>query len=347
MTLRVVIADKLGDAGIALLASSPEIHVVNLAGKSHDELVQALATATALIVRSETKVTAAMIDGAPELKVVARAGIGVDTIDVAAATRRGIAVMNAPGANTVSAAEHAIALLLSLLRHIPEAAETMRQGGWDRKRFEGSELRGKTLGVVGLGRIGGYVARVAHAFGMTIVAYDPFVTPQRAAELQARLVPIERLLEEADIVTLHVALTDETRHILNAPRLALMKPTAFLVNTARGELVDEGALVAAVKEKRIAGAAIDVFAEEPLPKESPLRGLDRVLLTPHLAASTSEAQRRVAIEICRVGEEPEGLHRAGEVVGRRRDVATRCHLPSSKLSLSILTIYATPLLRHP
>ena len=298
MTLRVVIADKLGDAGIALLASSPEIHVVNLAGKSHDELVQALATATALIVRSETKVTAAMIDGAPELKVVARAGIGVDTIDVAAATRRGIAVMNAPGANTVSAAEHAIALLLSLLRHIPEAAETMRQGGWDRKRFEGSELRGKTLGVVGLGRIGGYVARVAHAFGMTIVAYDPFVTPQRAAELQARLVPIERLLEEADIVTLHVALTDDTRHILNAPRLALMKPTAFLVNTARGELVDEGALVAAVKEKRIAGAAIDVFAEEPLPKESPLRGLDRVLLTPHLAASTSEAQRRVAIEIC-------------------------------------------------
>jgi len=281
-----------------LLASSPEIHVVNLAGKSHDELVQALATATALIVRSETKVTAAMIDGAPELKVVARAGIGVDTIDVAAATRRGIAVMNAPGANTVSAAEHAIALLLSLLRHIPEAAETMRQGGWDRKRFEGSELRGKTLGVVGLGRIGGYVARVAHAFGMTIVAYDPFVTPQRAAELQARLVPIERLLEEADIVTLHVALTDDTRHILNAPRLALMKPTAFLVNTARGELVDEGALVAAVKEKRIAGAAIDVFAEEPLPKESPLRGLDRVLLTPHLAASTSEAQRRVAIEIC-------------------------------------------------
>jgi D-3-phosphoglycerate dehydrogenase len=298
MTLRVVIADKLGDAGIALLASSPEIHVVNLAGKRPEELTQAMTTATALIVRSETRVTAELIDGAPELKVIARAGIGVDTIDVAAATRRGIAVMNAPGANTVSAAEHAIALLLSLLRHIPEAAETMRQGGWDRKRFEGSELRGKTLGVVGLGRIGGYVARLAHAFGMTIVAYDPFVTPQRAAELQAVLVPIERLLEEADIVTLHVALTDDTRHLLNAARLALMKPTAFLVNTARGELVDEMALVAAVKEKRIAGAAIDVFAEEPLPKDSPLRGLDRVLLTPHLAASTSEAQRRVAIEIC-------------------------------------------------
>ncbi|HKV71660.1 MAG TPA: hydroxyacid dehydrogenase [Gemmatimonadales bacterium] len=298
MSIRVVIADKLGDAGIALLASSPEIHVVNLAGKTREELDAALTTATALIVRSETKVTADMIARAPNLKVVARAGIGVDTIDVAAATKRGIAVMNAPGANTVSAAEHAIALLLSLLRHIPDAAESMKHGGWDRKRFEGSELRGKTLGVVGLGRIGGYVAQLAHAFGMTIIAYDPFVAPQRAVELQARLLPIEQLLAEADIITLHVALTDETRHLLNAQRLKLMKPTAFLVNTARGELVDELALVAAVKEKRIAGAAIDVFAEEPLPKDSPLRGLDRVLLTPHLAASTSEAQKRVAIEIC-------------------------------------------------
>ena len=298
MSIRVVIADKLGDAGVALLASSPEIHVINLAGKPKEELDQALATATALIVRSETKVTAEMIERSPNLKVIARAGIGVDTIDVAAATKRGIAVMNAPGANTVSAAEHAIALLLSLLRHIPEAAETMKQGGWDRKRFEGSELRGKTLGVVGLGRIGGYVAQVAHAFGMTIVAYDPFVAPQRAVELQARLLPIEQLLAEADIVTLHVALTDETRHLLNAQRLKLMKPTAFLVNTARGELVDEQALVSAIREKRIAGAAIDVFAEEPLPKESPLRGLDRVLLTPHLAASTAEAQKRVAVEIC-------------------------------------------------
>jgi len=298
VSIRVVIADKLGDAGIALLASSPEIHVVNLAGKTREELDAALTTATALIVRSETKVTAEMIAGAPNLKVVARAGIGVDTIDVAAATKRGIAVMNAPGANTVSAAEHAIALLLSLLRHIPDAAESMKHGGWDRKRFEGSELRGKTLGVVGMGRIGGYVAQLAHAFGMTIIAYDPFVAPQRAVELQARLLPIEQLLQEADIITLHVALTDETRHLLNAQRLKLMKPTAFLVNTARGELVDEMALVAAVKEKRIAGAAIDVFAEEPLPKDSPLRGLDRVLLTPHLAASTSEAQKRVAIEIC-------------------------------------------------
>ncbi|HTY06713.1 MAG TPA: hydroxyacid dehydrogenase [Gemmatimonadales bacterium] len=298
MTFRVVIADKLGDAGIALLASSPEIHVVNAAGKPRAELDAALTEAAALIVRSETRVTAEMIERAPGLRVIARAGIGVDTIDVAAATKRGIAVMNAPGANTVSAAEHAIALLLSLLRHIPEAAETMRQGGWDRKRFEGSELRGKVLGVVGLGRIGGYVAQLAHAFGMTIIAYDPFVSPQRAAELQTRLLPIDQLLGEADIVTLHVALTDETKHLLNAQRIRLMKPTAYLVNTARGELVDEGALVAAVKEKRIGGAAIDVFAEEPLPKDSPLRGLERVLLTPHLAASTAEAQKRVALEIC-------------------------------------------------
>ena len=298
MTFRVVIADKLGAAGLKLLAATSEIEVINTAGKPPEELDAALVGAHALIVRSETRVTAEMMSRAPHLKVIARAGIGVDTIDVPAATSRGIAVMNAPGANTVSAAEHAIALLLSLLRHIPQAAETMRQGGWDRKRFEGSELRGKTLGVVGLGRIGGYVAQVAHAFGMTIVAYDPFVDPQRAAELQARLLPIDQLLAQADIVTLHVALTDETRHLLNAQRLKLMKPTAFLVNTARGELVDEGALVAAVKGNQIAGAAIDVFAEEPLAKDSPLRGLDRVLLTPHLAASTAEAQKRVSIEIC-------------------------------------------------
>lgn len=299
MTYCVVIADKLGDAGLKLLAAAPEIEVRNTAGKPKEELDAALGSAHALIVRSETRVTAEMIGRAPHLKVIARAGIGVDTIDVPAATQRGIAVMNAPGANTVSAAEHAIALLLSLLRHIPQAAETMRQGGWDRKRFEGSELRGKTLGVVGLGRIGGYVAQVAHAFGMTIVAYDPFVAPLRATELQALLMPIDQLLAQADIVTLHVALTDDTRHLINADRLKLMKRTAFLVNTARGELVDEAALVSAVQEQRIAGAAIDVFAEEPLPKDSPLRGLDRVLLTPHLAASTAEAQKRVSIEICK------------------------------------------------
>jgi D-3-phosphoglycerate dehydrogenase / 2-oxoglutarate reductase len=242
-------------------------------------------------------VTAELLARAPHLRVIARAGIGVDTIDVPAATRRGIAVMNAPGANTVSAAEHAMALLLALVRQIPGAAAAMRKGEWDRKRFEGTELRGKTIGIVGLGRIGGHVAQIARAFGMTVVAHDPYMPTTRAAELQVKVLPLDDLLRTADVVTMHVALTDETRHLINAARLALMKPSAVLINTARGELVDEVALAEALTAKKIRGAAIDVFAQEPLPADAPLRTIDRVILTPHLAASTAEAQERVALEI--------------------------------------------------
>jgi D-3-phosphoglycerate dehydrogenase len=292
---RVIVADRLAESGLKLLSETPGLEVINAAGKK-DELERALPEADALVVRSETRVTAEMMARAPRLRVIARAGTGVDTIDVAAATRRGVAVMNAPGANTVSTAEHAFALLLGLVRHVPAAAEAMRRGEWDRKRFEGTELRGKTLGVIGLGRIGGHVAQLARAFGMSVVAHDPFLPGERAVELQVKLLPLEQLLRTADVVTLHVALTDDTHHLINTPRLALMKPGAVLINTARGELVDETALAAAVKEKRIRGAAIDVFAVEPLPADSPLRGIDRVLLTPHLAASTAEAQERVAIE---------------------------------------------------
>jgi D-3-phosphoglycerate dehydrogenase len=298
MTWRVVVADRVADSGLKLLAETPDIEVVSVAGKPKDELDRALAGAHALIVRSETRVTADLLARAPHLRVVARAGTGVDTIDVHAATRRGIAVMNAPGANTVSAGEHALGLLLALVRRIPDAAAAMRRGDWDRKKFEGTELRGKTMGVVGLGRIGGHVAQLARAFGMNVVAHDPYLLPERAAELGVKLLPLEDLLRAADVVTLHVALTDQTHHLINAERLRLMKPTAVLINTARGELVDETALAEAVREKRIGGAAIDVFAVEPLPADSPLRALDRVLLTPHLAASTAEAQERVAVEIC-------------------------------------------------
>lgn len=297
MTLRVVVADRLAAGGLELLARTPGIEVVNCAGKPPEELQRALEHAQALIVRSETRVTADLLNRAPELRVIARAGIGVDTIDVTAATRRGIAVMNAPGANTVSAAEHAMGLLLSLVRRIPEAAESMRRGEWDRKKYEGTELRGKTIGIVGLGRIGGHVSQIARAFGMTVVAHDPFLSPQRAAELQVKILPLDQLLATADVVTLHVALSDQTRHLINADRLALMKKSAVLINTARGELVDEAALAAAVKANQIAGAAMDVFSQEPLPKDSPLRGLERVTLTPHLAASTAEAQDRVSQEI--------------------------------------------------
>src|SRR5436853_6252070 len=298
VTYRVAVADKVAEAGLKLLAQTPEIEVTNCAGKPREELERALAGAHALIVRSETRVTADLLTRSANLRVIARAGTGVDNIDVHAATRRGIAVMNAPGANTVSAAEHAMGLLLAQARHIPGAAEAMRRGEWDRKRFEGTELRGKTIGIVGLGRIGGHVAQLARAFGMHVVGHDPYLSPERAAELQLKLLPLDQLLGQADVVTLHVAHTEQTHHLINAARLKLMKPTAVLVNTARGELVDAVALADAIGEKRIGGAALDVFAVEPLPADSPLRKLERVILTPHLAASTAEAQERVSLEIC-------------------------------------------------
>lgn len=298
MTYRVVIADRVAQAGLAQLQGAPDIEVANVAGRSRDELLQALAGAHALIVRSETRVTPELMAAAPQLRVIARAGTGVDNIDVPAATRRGIAVMNAPGANTVSAAEHAIALLLALVRRIPGAVEAMRRGEWDRKRFEGSELRGKTMGIVGLGRIGGQVAQLARAFGMQLVGHDPYLAPERAAELQAKVVPLDQLLQIADVVTLHMAHTEQTHHLINAERLRLMKATAVLINTARGELVDEAALADAVRAGQIAGAAVDVFAVEPLPADAPLRSVPGVILTPHLAASTAEAQERVSIETC-------------------------------------------------
>ena len=294
---RVVVADRVAKTGLDLLSQTPGIEVIDVAGKAA-ELEKVIATADALLVRSETRVTANLMQRAPHLRVVARAGTGVDTIDVQAATRLGIAVMNTPGANTVSAGEHALGLLLALVRRISDAAAAMKRGEWDRKRFEGTELRGKTIGVIGLGRIGAHVAQLARAFGMQVIAHDPFLPPERAAELHVRLLPLDQLLRAADVVTLHMALTDQTHHLIDAARLKLMKPTAVLINTARGELVDEVALAEAVKEKRIGGAAIDVFATEPLPADSPLRGLDRVILTPHLAASTAEAQERVAQEIC-------------------------------------------------
>jgi D-3-phosphoglycerate dehydrogenase len=326
VTWRVVVADRVAGSGLALLAATPGIEVTNVAGQGREAIERALAGAHALIVRSETRVTAELMTRAPQLRLVARAGTGVDTIDVPAATRRGIAVMNTPGANTVSAAEHAFGLLLGLARHIPWAAEAMRRGEWDRKRFEGTELRGKTLGIVGLGRIGAHVAQLARAFGMTVVAHDPFLSAERAAGLQVKPLPLDELLRTADVVTLHVALTETTHHLIDAERLRLMKPTAVLVNTARGELVDEEALARAIREKWIRGAALDVFAGEPLAADSPLRGLDRVILTPHLAASTAEAQERVAHEVCVAVRDAlvEGDYSSAiNVAGIDRDVARR------------------------
>jgi len=297
MIYRIVVADRVNAAGLALLEKTPDLEVVNVAGDAAGLAAQ-LPTAHALLVRSETRVTADLLEKATALKVIGRAGIGVDTIDVAAATRRGIAVLNAPGANTVSAAEHTLALLLGLVRHIPTAAASMREGKWDRKAFEGRELRRKTLGIVGLGRIGAHLSQIARAFGMQVIGHDPFLSEKRAAELHVELLPLDELLPRADVLTLHLPLTDETRNVIDRRRLGLLKPTAVLVNAARGGLVDEEALVDALENGTIAGAAIDVFSKEPLPKDHPLRTAPRTLLTPHLAASTQEAQERVAVEIC-------------------------------------------------
>jgi len=297
VTYVVVVADRIADSGFALLNSEQDIEVVSTAGDA-GRLKDEIKRANALIVQSDTQVTAYLMADAPELQVIGRAGVGVDNVDVVAATQRGIAVLNAPGANTVSAAEHAIGLLLANLRKISPAVSSMRAGKWARKAFPGTEMRGKTLGLVGLGRIGRHVATIARAFGMRIIAHDPYLPEARALELGIELVAVDQLLGRADVVSLHIPLTDDTRHFLNRDRIAQMKDGAVVVNTARGALIDDAALVEALDSGKLGGAALDVFDPEPLPEDSPLRSNEKVTLTPHLAASTSEAQERVAIEIC-------------------------------------------------
>lgn len=294
---RVVIADPLSAAGIQMLRSVPSLDVVETTGKGPEVLHDALVDAVALIVRSETKVTADLMAKGQKLRVIARAGIGTDNIDLEEATRRGIPVLTAPGANSTSAAEHTFALLLALLRKVPAASALLAAGKWDRKPFQGTELRGKTLGILGLGRIGTHVAKIAQGFGMNVIALDPYVVASHALALGVELLPLEQVLARADVLTLHLALTDETRRLLNAERLKLMKKGAVLVNTARGGLIDDAALVAALESGHVAGAALDVFEPEPLPADSVLRKAPNVLLTPHLGASTKEAQQRVALEI--------------------------------------------------
>ena len=297
VTYVVVVADRIADSGFALLNREQDIEVVSTAGDG-DRLKEEIKRANGLIVRSDTQVTVDLMADAKELQVIGRAGVGVDNVDVAAATQRGIAVLNAPGANTVSAAEHAIGLLLANLRRISPAVSSMRAGKWARKEFPGTEMRGKVLGLVGLGRIGRHVATIARAFGMQIIAHDPYLPEARALELGIELVPVDELLGRADVISLHIPLTDDTRHFLNRDRIAQMKDSAVVVNTARGALIDDVALVAALDAGKLGGAALDVFDPEPLPEDSPLRSNEKITLTPHLAASTSEAQERVAIEIC-------------------------------------------------
>lgn len=293
---RVVIADPLSASGLAPIIDDDRFEAVELFGLKGETLGAALARADAVIVRSATRITKAVLERVDCLRVIGRAGVGVDNIDVEAATARGIAVLNAPSGNTISAAELAFALLLALVRHIPAADRSMRAGEWNRK-LGGTELHGKTLGLVGAGRIGSAVAERARAFGMTVLAYDPFLPAERARSLSIEPCSLEDLLRRADVVSLHVPLTDATQGLLDAGRLALMKPGAVLINAARGGIVDETALILALEEGRLAGAAFDVFSQEPLPADHPLRSLQNAVLTPHLGAATLEAQENVAVEI--------------------------------------------------
>jgi len=294
---RVLVADAIALDGLEPLRADPRFELVVKPGLTGDALADAIADAHAVIVRSATQITRASLSKAKSLRVIGRAGVGVDTIDVGAATERGIAVLTAPAGNTISAAELAFALLLALVRRVPAADRSMKSGAWDRKSFSGTELYGKTLGLVGAGRIGGEVAKRARAFGMQIIAYDPFLNAERAAAMGFDLAPLDDVLRRADVISLHVPLTEATTGLLGERELGLMKPTAVLVNAARGGIVPESVLLEFLKAKRIAGAAIDVYEDEPLPADHALRSLDNVVLTPHLGASTAEAQQNVALEI--------------------------------------------------
>lgn len=293
---RVLICDKLELAGVDALTAAG-IEVDNRPGLKDAALQDAIRAADAAIVRSATRITADLLADPGRLKAVARAGVGVDNIDVEAATRKGIVVMNTPGGNTTSAAEHTIALMFALSRHIPAADAGMKVGKWDRNKFVGTQVTGKTLGVIGLGRIGREVAERAIGLGMTVVAFDPFVTPEKVTELGYNAAAsVDEMLPKVDYLTVHVPLTEETRGLIAAPQLAKMKRSARLLNVARGGIIDEQALANALKAGTVAGAGIDVFGTEPPPADHPLLAAPNVVLTPHLGASTVEAQENVAVE---------------------------------------------------
>src|SRR6202795_3444103 len=289
--MKILIADPISKRGVELLRANPAFQVDENTGLKEEQLLPIIGEYDALIVRSQTKVTKRVIEAAKKLRVVGRAGVGVDNVDVDAATRRGIIVMNTPGGNTISTAEHTFSMMMALARNIPQAHMSMKAGKWDRKSFEGVELYNKTLGVIGMGRIGSELSRRAIAFGMRVIAYDPYLSATRARSLQVELLDeLDDLLATSDFISLHTPLTAETRHILDAARLPKTKRGVRIINCARGGLIDENALLKALQDGHVAGAALDVFETEPLPAESPLRDAPNLVLTPHLGASTAEAQ---------------------------------------------------------
>ena len=292
---KVLICDKLSEEGIKILENAG-IEADCRFGVDRDELKEIIKNYDAVIVRSQTKIDAEIIEEAKRLKFIGRAGVGVDNIDVEKATKKGIIVMNAPGANTISTCEHTFALLLSLARKIPSANNSLKRREWNRSQFKGTELYGKILGIIGLGRIGKEVTKRAISFGMKVLAYDPFISAEVAESIGAKLVELDELLKNSDFVTVHTPLTEETKNLITFEKIEMMKETAFIINCARGGIINEDDLYKALKEKKIAGVALDVFQEEP-PFNSPLLNLDNVVVTPHLGATTYEAQINVAKEI--------------------------------------------------
>ena len=295
---KILVADPISERGVAELAAGGALAVTVKTGLKEDQLLEIIGEYSGLVVRSQTKATAKLLAAATKLRAIGRAGVGVDNVDVEAATKAGIIVMNTPGGNTVSTAELAFSLLMALARNIPQADATMKAGKWDRKKFEGTELNGKTLAIIGMGRIGTEVAKRAMAFGMTVLAYDPYLSASRATALQVELVEkLDDLLPRADFITLHMPSTPETHHMLGAGQIAKMKKGVRIINAARGDLIEVAALAEALKSGHVGGAALDVYEVEPPAEDFPLRDLPNVILTPHLGASTAEAQENVGIEV--------------------------------------------------
>ena len=292
--MQVLVCDNISPKGVDCLEAQSELDVILVTSGLTDEL---LANAEAVIVRSATKITPEVMNKAPKLRVVGRAGVGVDNVDVDYATNRGIVVMNTPAGNTISTTELTFSMMMALARKIPQAHMSMKEGKWDRKLYAGAELSGKTLGICGMGRIGSQVARRAIAFGMRILAHDPYLSLNKARELQVELLELDELLGRSDFITVHMPLTDQTRDMINAESFTKMKDGVHLINCARGGIINEADLVAAVNGGKVAGAALDVYETEPCPEDSPLRTVPNIVMTPHLGASTKEAQESVGIEV--------------------------------------------------
>lgn len=298
--IKILVSDPLSEEGLKILKDVKEFQVDVKTDLKADALKEAIKDYDALVVRSATKVTKEIISAAAKLKVIGRAGVGLDNVDLEAATQKGIIVMNTPGGNTISTAEHTVSMILALSRNIPQANSSTKKGEWKRSKFMGVELYGKLLGVVGFGRIGKEVAKRALSFGMKVLAYDPYLSLEAAKGLGVEVVELKELFELSDYITVHTPMTDETKHMISAEQIAIMKNGVRLINCARGGIIDEAALIIAVKEGKVAGAALDVFEHEPLSAESELLKLDNIIITPHLGASTEEAQVNVAIEVAEI-----------------------------------------------